>query len=151
MIETGVRINRQPVGADDQGRVQFSALPQGYRYGVSFRAAGYGSSTVQTIQAEATYTSHLDLPVVVLKAANLILAGQVLGADGQPAAGARISISGMMQPITNLISDATGHFTLKVREGAVSVSATRPGVTGFAQTVGGDTNVVIRLTMPFGD
>ena len=147
---TNVRINRRPIRADDQGRVRFSALAQGCRYSVFFDAEGHGSSLVQTIREADTHTTSLELPVVVLKSANLILAGQVIGADGQPAAGARLSVSGMMQPITNLISDATGHFTLKVCEGAVSVSATGPGVMGIAQTVGGDTNVVIRLTMPIG-
>ena len=147
---TGVSINRRPIRADDRGRVQFSALPQGCRYLVSFGAEGHGSSLVQTIREADTHTTSLELPVVVLKSANLILAGLVMGADGLPAAGARVYISGGMQPMTNLIADATGHFTLKVCEGAVSVSATRPGVMGIAQTVGGDTNVVIRLTMPFG-
>jgi hypothetical protein len=147
---TGVRINRQPIRADDQGRVQFSALPQGWRYWVSFEAEGHSSSLAQTIQEADTYTNSLQLPVVVLKSANLILAGQVIGVDGQPAAGARLLVSGGMQPMTNLIADATGHFTLNVCEGAVSVSATRREVMGMAQTVGGDTNVVIRLTMPIG-
>jgi hypothetical protein len=151
MSETYVKINRLPIRADDQGRVQFSALPQGLRYGVFFRADGYSASTVPDIQAADTHTSHLDLPVAVLKAADLILAGRVIGPDGQPAVGARVYIYGMMQPITNAISDATGHFTLKVCEGAVSVSATRPGATGTVQTSGGDTNVVIRLTMPLGN
>jgi hypothetical protein len=147
---TSVRINRRPIRADDQGRIQFSALAQGCRYSVYFGAEGHGSSLVQTIQEADTDTTSLELPVVVLKSANLILACLVLGADGQPAAGAQVGISGVMQPITSLRADATGHFKSKVCEGAVSVSATGPGVMGIAQTVGGDTNVVIRLTMPLG-
>jgi hypothetical protein len=56
-----------------------------------------------------------------------------------------LSISGAMQPIINATSDATGSFTAKVCEGAVIVSAYRLGMTGAAQTIGGDTNVVIQL------
>lgn len=147
-VTTGERINQQPIRADDQGRIQFSALPQGWRYLVGFEAEGHGSSLVQTIQEADTHTNSLELPVVVLKSANLTLAGLVTGADGQSAAQARVYISGPMQPITNLIADATGHFAVKVCEGAVNVQAIRTGVTGFTQTVGGDTNVVVRLPAP---
>ena len=144
-VSKGVNLTPRPVKADDLGRVEFSGLPQGLPYGISFRADGYGSSAVQDIQEADTHTTHLDRPVVVLKPANLDLAGRVISADGQPVAGATLLISGVMQPIIRATSDATGHFSAKVCEGAVTVSATRNEVIGVAQGVGGSTNMVIKL------
>jgi hypothetical protein len=134
-----------PVNADAQGRVQFTALPQGYRYSVTVRAPGYGSPQVPMIQAAQTQTTRLDLAPVVLKLANLKLAGQVLGADGQPAAGVRVSTAGAGQAQTNAPTDATGHFSFIVCDGPVTVTAFLQGASDRTNTVGGDTNVVLRL------
>jgi protocatechuate 3,4-dioxygenase beta subunit len=97
------------------------------------------------IEEAQTHTTRLDLPAVVLKLASLKLAGQVLGTDGQPAIGARVSFSGAGQANTNTESDATGHFAFDVCEGAVTIVANMDGVTGRAQAAGGDTNVVLQI------
>ncbi len=141
----GFSITRPPVKADETGRVQIAALPQGYSYNLAVSAPGYGVGRTPMIEAADTQTNRLELPAVVLRLANLKLAGQVLGADGQPAAAARITIAGQGQPSTNTQTDATGHFALTLCEGAVSVTASLQGAAGRAQTVGGDTNVIIRL------
>jgi hypothetical protein len=143
-VSRGVNIPPQPGKADDLGRVRFSVLPQGLPYGISFRADGYGAGG-QDIPEADTHTAHLDRVVVVLKPANLVLAGRVISADGQPVAGATLLVSGMMQPNIHATSDAKGYFSARVCEGAVTVSANRNGVIGVAQTVGGSTNVLIQL------
>ena len=141
----GSLLSLTPINSDDQGRVQFTALPQGYRYSVTLRARGYGTPQVPMIQAAQTQTTRLDLAPVVLKPANLKLAGQVLGADGQPAAAVRVSIAGVGQPTTNTQTDATGHFSVNVCDGPLTVLASAQGAGTRTNTVGGDTNVVLRL------
>jgi len=131
--------------SDEKGRVQFGGLPQGYFYRLTVTARGYGMEQLPMIQAADTQTTLLELPPVVLKLANLKLAGQVLGADGQPVAGARVGTTGTGQSGTTTQTDGSGHFTLNVCEGPVSVDASLQGAAGSTQTVGGDTNVVIRL------
>ncbi len=130
--------------ADDKGVIRIAGLPQGYRYTVNIRAPGHGSAVTTTAE-DQTQTARPDLPPVVLKLANLKLAGQVLDADGKPAISTRVSLLGAGQPSTNTVSDATGHFSFDVCEGAVSFIAGMGGVIGRAQAMGGDTNVVIRL------
>jgi hypothetical protein len=131
--------------ADDQGRVQIPALPQGGRYVLYFRAPGYGSARQITILEDESRTSRLVLPAVQFKAPNLTLSGHVLEADGRPAIGARVTFSGEGQPSTNTATDATGHFTVNVCEGPVTVIVIGQRATGSAKATGGDTNVVVRL------
>jgi hypothetical protein len=133
-----------PTYADDKGVIRMAGLPQGYDYTMNIRAPGHGSAVTTTAE-DQTQTARLDLPPVVLKLANLKLAGQVLDADGKPAIATRVSLLGAGQPGTNTESDATGHFSFEVCEGAVSFIAGMGGVIGRAQAMGGDTNVVIRL------
>lgn len=148
---TVINPGQPPMRTDDQGRIQITALPQGCRYAVmNVRAPGYGTIMQTSIPEAQTHTTRFDLPALVLRLANLKLAGQVLGADGQPAANARVTLSGVGQPVSNTLPDAAGHFTFYVCEGPVLLNAVLQGApgglqTGRAQTVGGDTNVVIRL------
>jgi hypothetical protein len=150
-----LNINRPPIiNADDQGRVQFKALPQGYRYSVSFKAPDHGASSGLVIRKEETQSDRLDLPAMVLKVAKLKLAGQVLGLDGKGAGGVTVGVAGVGQPTTSTVTDDSGHFSLNVCEGTVNVSAVvravpggRIGATGGAQSTGGDTNVQIKLML----
>jgi protocatechuate 3,4-dioxygenase beta subunit len=145
---SGVSLNRPPsaTSADDQGRIQFNALPQGHRYSITIRAAGFGSSRQQMIRETDTQTNRLDLPNIILNVANLKLAGRVLGVGGQPVPGVRVTVTGVGQPTTNTLSDDSGHFTLNVCEGPVNVNASVQGANGRAQATGGDTNVEIKLS-----
>ena len=141
----GSSITRPPVRADRAGRIQIAALPRGYACNLAVGAQGYGMGQPATIQESDTQTNFLELPAIVLNLANLKLAGQVLDANGQPMAGARITIAGQGQPSTNTQTDATGHFALDVCKGAVSVTASLQGAAGRVETGSGDTNVIIRL------
>lgn len=137
-------ISGPSANADAGGRIVIGPLLRGWPYTISISAPGY-SLARRNIEQDDTQTARLDLPAVVLKLANLKLAGQILGPDGQPVADARVFITSDDQPNTILLSDATGHFVFDVSEGPVTVSANGLGTSGSAQTVGGNTNVLIRL------
>jgi hypothetical protein len=152
---------RQPIRVDAQGFFSIPALPQGLEYlflqnGIT--ADGYGSTSGH-VDAELTHTNHYEFPPFVLKRANRILAGQVLGVDGQPLAGAHVSYSGEGQrQFSSAESDSQGHFEFKaVAEGPVrlgtSHTATMDGTTvtipDNVEAKAGDTNIILRLRNPY--
>ena len=87
----------------------------------------------------------------MLKRADRKLAGQVLGLDGKPVAGATVGFNGQGQPhlqwrFPSAKSDSNGHFFFDaICEGDVTVSASYNNIQGNAPAQGGDTNVVVRL------
>ncbi len=138
-------ISREPVHADEQGRIQAEALPMGERYGWYVSAKGYGSAH-QEMEAADPKADHYDFSPLVLKLADRRLAGRVLGTDGKPAAGVQVWMNGDGQPNGNAITDTDGQFAYDaVCAGPVTVSANMKGAYGSAEAVGGDTNMVIRL------
>jgi protocatechuate 3,4-dioxygenase beta subunit len=115
----------KPVKADGMGVFSISALPQGCDYYINdIKAEGYGSGRAR-VEAKNTQTNHYEFPTLVLKKADKILAGNVIGPDGQPVAGADIDFYGAGQqewPRTK--SDDKGHFIFEsVCEGEVQLSA----------------------------
>ena len=148
-------VGQMPESADDRGVIEFRDLPQERHYSSTISAAGYGSSTVQA-EAEDTKTTHFDFPAAVLKVANRKLAGQVLGPDSKPVAGANVNMQGEGQPFGQTTTDATGHFSFDaVCEGTVQLHANSQVSVGpgsflrnaDAQAQGGDTNAVIHFTV----
>jgi protocatechuate 3,4-dioxygenase beta subunit len=108
-------------------------------------AKGYGNAN-QQMDAADPKADHYDFPPAVMKLADRKLAGKVLGTNGQPVAGCYVNIYGEGQPNGNVRTDAKGQFTFDaVCEGPVQVSANSQNSSGFVQTTGGDTNVVIRF------
>ena len=139
-------IPRDGSQSDVQGLVKIPALPQGYQYFLNAWAPGYGTTARRNLIHEAdTRTNRLDVPAIVLKRADLKLAGQVLGSDGKPVAAVRVSTYGEGQPGVATHTDANGRFLLNVCEGPVSVNATLAAVTGQTDAKGGDTDLIIRL------
>lgn len=144
----GSRVNPQPTPADDQGRVQIETLPQGQRYSIRLSAEGYGTAN-QQVEATETRITRLELPGSFLAVANLKLGGQVFGADGKPAGGAAVRVSGSGQPASSTKTDDSGHFIFEgVCAGDLTVFATLAGNSGRLQTSGGDTNIVLNLSAP---
>src|ERR1019366_9990675 len=99
-------------------------------------------------------TNHYEFPAFVLKRADRKLAGQILGRDGKPVAGARVNMSGQGQLMFREAKpDGQGHFHFDgVCAGEVRVNARyytspdfRNSEEGDVKAQGGDTNVVIRL------
>ena len=144
--DSSFSISRQRISTDEQGRIHADALPPGQRYGWYVSARGFGSAQGQMDAADPT-ADHYDFPTLVLKFANLKLAGRVLGLDGAPAAGVQIFMQGDGQPAGNAVTDADGRFAFDaVCEGPVTVTANSKGAYGQSQAMGGDTNVVIRFS-----
>jgi len=147
----GTGFGRTPTKADDQGVIQFKALPQERSYMAAITAKGYGTTNLSA-QTGETKTTRLEFPAVVLQAADRKLAGQVLGVDGKPFRRAAINIQGEGQPALSTNTDAQGRFAFEgVCEGTVQVSANGPSgaggnnLYGSTQAQGGDTNVVIQF------
>lgn len=134
-----------PAMSDSDGRVSIAALPPGGQYGLWINASGYGNGNVQNLIAKRGQP-HLDVPPVSLRTANRKLAGRVLGTNGKPMANANVFINGDGQPNGNATTDEKGNFVFDaVCDGPIDVQANAQGNFGNQQTVGGDTNVVIRM------
>jgi protocatechuate 3,4-dioxygenase beta subunit len=148
----------QTTNAGAQGSFTFSGLPQEARYCLRVSAAGYGSNST-LVSAADTRTTQLQLPAIVLKAANRQLAGRVLGLDQQPAPAAQVTMHGEGQPgFKTVSSDTNGLFVIQeICDGLVDVRAVLSSRTnnprslvGAVQAHGGDTNIVVQLGMTNG-
>lgn len=144
---SGGMVDQRPIQTDAQGGFTIASLPTGQRYSVYVRATGYGSASKQVTQTE-TQNGNVELPPFKLKLANLQLAGQVVGTDDKPVAGAQVMVNGQGQPNSNTRTDADGHFNLKVCDGPLTIIAFNPqggSSQGNVQARGGDTNVVVKM------
>ena len=130
---------------DGEGRFEFSGLPSGWRFQIEAAARGHGNLTRALDPPEAG-TRRIELEPFDLPAAVRQVAGVVLGESGGPARGLQVSLSGAGQPQTTAFSDENGKFLFEaVCPGALRLSAYGQGGIGSVNTVGGDTNVVLRL------
>lgn len=146
-------VEPNPTKVDARGSFSIPALPQGRDYSIlNLTAKGYGSpfSSVE-LRPEKTRTNHYDFGAFVLKKADRVLAGQVLGTDGKPVADVPVRFFGQGQrrdfwDMNNVMSDRDGRFFFSgICEGQVTVSAQVQPFSGDAQAQGGDTNVIVRL------
>ena len=143
-----VQLQPQPAKVDAKGSFSFPALPQGREYYLvnGITAQGFGTAG-SLVNAGNSRINRYEFPAFVLKRADRTLAGQVLGQDGNPVAGASVSFYGQGQPqrtFTN--SDIQGRFVFDpVCEGPVTVTANLSNSQGNTPAQGGDTNVIIRL------
>ena len=145
----GGMVEYQPIKLNSDGTFTIPALPMGQRYMVNVTANGYGSvrRNVGTTQSQ---TNSLQLSPFKLKAADRLLAGQVLDTDGKPLSGVQVNINGNGQPNGNVRTDATGHFKFTVCDGPITIFAYSPSGAGRNnsanwQARGGDTNVVVKM------
>jgi len=132
-----------PVPVDARGSFLFPGLPQGREYFSDLTAPDYGT-VYSPLEAKYTRTNHYEFPALVLKRANLRLAGQVLGQDGQPLPGVRVNFYGRGQLERNeTFSGVNGRFQFEnVCAGEVKVSVNSG--EGQVSARGGDLNVVLR-------
>ena len=160
-VETGrssAKVLERPIQVDAQGAFAIPALPQGRAYDVfdDVTARGYGTVSA-SLEATKTRTNRAAFPPFVLKRADQILAGQVLGPDDKPLAGARVELFGdYTGDLTSALSDRQGRFVFngvcagEVQLAAYANSAPGPGQGGqmTADSVKaqvGETNVVVRV------
>ena len=145
-----------PTEVDREGRYEIKGLPQGRRYAVQVSAPGFGSDFRQVDAADAN-APRVDLEPFELPLADQSLAGVVLDENGKPVANARVNTYGPRQVNVNGTTDAQGRFSFgKVCAGPISLQAMldtpggnpaafQPQAFGHATSVGGDTNITIRL------
>jgi ankyrin repeat protein/5-hydroxyisourate hydrolase-like protein (transthyretin family) len=149
------RVEASPRKTDAQGGFSYPPLPRGCEYEIyGVKAEGYGSAFVR-VAAKDTQTNRYEFPTLVLKKADKILAGNVIGPKGEPVAGAEISFNGRgQQAWSQTKSDDNGHFIFEsVCEGEVQLTAYNffgaPAPIGDYERAndvkanGGDTNIVI--------
>ena len=146
-------VSENPARADDQGLIEFSALPRERHYDANIAAPGYGADYLQA-QITDTRTGHFDFPTTVLKAADRKFAGRVLDPDGKPVAGIRVFLDANMQggwyPTGYTNTDAQGRFlfdAVSERTYRMLLSGLGAGISmnGVSKAQGGETNVVIQL------
>ena len=118
-------LSRITNGIQDEGAFIFQALPTGKSYRVQATSPGYERAMV-AVPAEKTQTNRVELPPIMLRLANLQLAGQVVNLDSQPFAGAMVSIANTNQPSRPPVRTAAGgHFVINgLYEGPLNVRAT---------------------------
>jgi len=142
-------VDDAPVSARSDGTFEITGLPAGPMYMLRASAPGHGVDDQQVDTGESQ-TNLLELPPLVLKVADKLIAGQVVDENDKPVRNAQVHIyGGEGQPTTSVSTDKNGRFQLKVCEGnaQLHVSSQR----GYGQTVAeaGETNVVIQI-MPYG-
>jgi protocatechuate 3,4-dioxygenase beta subunit len=145
----GGMVDYQPIKMNSDGTFTIPALPMGQQYHVYVTANGYGSAN-KGVGKTQSRTNSIQLPPFKLKTADRQLAGQVLGTDNKPLAGAQVNINGNGQPNGNARTDENGHFKFKVCDGPIQIfvwSQSGSGRNNSAnwQARGGDTNVVVKM------
>jgi uncharacterized GH25 family protein len=140
----GGQVENQPTMTDAQGDFTFAALPVGQDYSLYATLPGY-SQKHQKVEADWD-ANVVDVPPIMLRIPNQVIAGQVIDAKDKPMAGVHVQVASDDQPQTSSQTDSKGRFKFKVCEGQVHLFAN--GQMGFAQATAeaGDTNVVILLT-----
>ena len=156
---------RPPFKANEQGQFSIPALPHGVEYWSLSTAKGYGSFWMQ-VPAKDTVTNHYSFPPIVLKTADRILAGKVIGPDEKPVPDITVRFGGIGQPrgtngfldAPTTKTDARGDFIFnEVCEGGVQITVfdwadTESGhnlmsSASEAESMfqAGDTNIVIKV------
>ena len=136
--------------ADADGRFEIKCLPADGQYMIYASAKGYGRSQL-SVEPDPE-TNRMELPPLVLKLADQVIAGQILKEDNKPASGVNVNLNGEGQPSENMTTDSQGRFHFHVCEGPIQLFAYSPYGGGNAQAsaVAGDTNIVMTLTAQLG-
>jgi uncharacterized GH25 family protein len=138
------RWDDKPVRPDAQGQFEIGGLPVDLSYRVYASAPGFGRSKREVTFPEA-HGPKVNMPPILLKPANLPLAGQILNEDEKPVPNAQVQASGSDQPQVMTNTDRQGRFKLKVCEGSVQLFVHMGERFGNSTVEGGETNVVMTL------
>ncbi len=131
--------------SDAQGRIEFADMPLEAGYQITVFAEGHGYA-IEKVSAPNRQTNRIAFPTILLPLANLQLAGRVLNKDGSPAAGILLNCSAPNQPGGGTHTDSEGRFSFdSVCAGPMQITFAQ-GPLGSSPAVGGDTNVILRLT-----
>jgi protocatechuate 3,4-dioxygenase beta subunit len=153
--QRGYGLNPQPMIRNEAGDFRLNALPQGIKYNLHIESPGFSFANLAT-EAENTKTNLLEMPPTLLGRTNLTLAGKVIGVMGLPASYVQVELVGRWlyrQPHTQ--TDEDGHFVFEglppgpviAMVGRMNANPASPNVSGNANVMAGDTNVVIQLKL----
>lgn len=138
------QLDEKLASTDARGGFEIKAVPPpGPKYSVFAKAKDHGKKRVE-LEAESD-TNRATLPPFVLRAADQVVAGQVIGPNEKPVSGVHVSLSGEDQPDGSVTTDSKGHFSFKVCEGDIQLFASSQSGFGNIKALPGDTNVVIEL------
>ena len=99
--KSGYELGGDPHKADARGYIEFTGIPKADVYGLIVTAKGYRRIN-QVMPMPRSPTNRLVYPTFVLPLANQKLGGQILDADGKPAAGILVkawAISHVVHPV----------------------------------------------------
>jgi ankyrin repeat protein len=126
---SSVPLDNQPIKTDGQGKFMVTTIPQGCGADISgIQAKGYGSCWL-SVRAQDMQTNRYSFPTIMLKKADCMLAGRVIGPDEKPFPGATVRFRGKGQPMeTNYFmttkTDTRGNFIFnEVCDGDVWITA----------------------------
>ena len=148
----GMTIGTADVTTDQEGQYEYKAIPAGRQYTVSARADGYGQSYTN-VDADDAVENHLDIKPLMLKVADMNIAGIVVDVNDKPMANAEVYLSGQGQQHRQGKTDAQGKFTIdKLCEGQVQVNANisngQTYLHGDVSAAVGDTDVTVVVAPP---
>jgi protocatechuate 3,4-dioxygenase beta subunit len=143
---------------DANGVYEFTAVAparENWRYRIEVQAQGYGPTELGDVPFDGAVAQRVEVQPVALAPANLSISGVVADANGAPAAGLPVFISGPRgsdtagQPSRRTVSDAQGRFAVDgVCAGPLRIQAgwggTQPG-PGMLDAQGGDRDVKVIL------
>lgn len=140
-------VTQGQIPAKPDGTFEVTGLPAGAKYMLRASAPGYGMDEQQVDTGESQ-TNFVELPPLVLKVADKIIAGQVLDENDKPVRNVQVNLYGDGQPATSVATDKDGRFQFKVCEGNAQLHV--GSQRGYGQTAAeaGETNVVIQI-MPY--
>jgi protocatechuate 3,4-dioxygenase beta subunit len=151
-VDLGMRLNHvaqelEHASTDAQGSFTFKGLPQEADYFVNVNAMGYALVFNAAAEPDSAQPDQLKVPHIKLVAANLPVAGKVVGPDGKPIPGLWIYVDG-----GGAMTDAEGRFVFqRAAPGRVGVRALKsdpdggPDLSCRLEVQAGDTNVLVRL------
>jgi protocatechuate 3,4-dioxygenase beta subunit/outer membrane lipoprotein-sorting protein len=126
------------------GRYEIKTVPSGRKYTVLVEADGFGQTKLK-VELDEGKTGRVELKTVVLRPANLSISGVVVGADGKPVPGLRVSVFSDHQPHRTVSTDKEGKFVIKhVIAGEFRVyTVGNKGQYGAVIAKGGDKDIKI--------
>jgi len=141
--------------ADQAGSYEIKAIaPQksGIEYRITVAASGYATKSYQKISVEGSGSGSVKIPTIALAPADVSVSGQVVYADGNPAARIPIFLGSRRdapQPSRTTATDENGRFVInRVCKGPLTLQAnfnSSPGGSGNLEAEGGDQDVKIVL------
>lgn len=140
------------VAADTKGRYELPALLAGREYQLEASARGYGQATAH-VDVPKKNKGPVKIERIVLMAADRSISGRIFGRDGEPVAGASVSVRGDGQPYhaRPVYTGKNGTFKIEgLCAGEVSLTAHGPAwnSTGSTEADAGETDVAIQLKAP---